>query len=58
MLLSPEGDAVECMVRLDFPATNNESEHEALIAGLGLAKAVGAARVVIYYDSWLARAKG
>ena len=39
MLLSPEGDTIECMVRLDFPATNNESEYEALIAGLDLAKA-------------------
>ena len=51
MLLSPEGDTVECIVRLNFPATNNESEYEALIAGLDLAKAVGAARVVIYCDS-------
>ena len=39
------------MVRLDFPATNNESEYEALIAGLDLAKAAGAAKVVIYCDS-------
>ena len=39
------------MVRLDFPATNNESEYEALIVGLDLAKAAGAARIVIYYDS-------
>ena len=39
------------MVRLDFPATNNELEYEALIAGLDLAKATGAAKVVIYYDS-------
>ena len=51
MLLSPEGDTVECMACLDFPATNNESEYEALIAGLDLAKAAGAARVVVYYDS-------
>ena len=51
MLLSPEGDTVECMVRLDFPATNNESEYEALVARLDLAKAAGAARVVIYCDS-------
>ena len=43
VLLSPEGDAIECMVRLDFPATNNESEYEALIAG--------AVRVVIHCDS-------
>ena len=39
------------MVRLDFPATKNESEYKALIVGLDLAKATGAARVVIYYDS-------
>ena len=39
------------MVRLDFPATNNESEYEALIAGLDLAKAAGAAKVVIHCDS-------
>ena len=51
VLLSPEGDAIECMVRLDFPATNNESEYQALIAGLDLAKATRAARVVIHCDS-------
>ena len=51
MVLSPEGDTVECMVRLNFPATNNESEYEALIVGLDLAKAAGATRVVIYCDS-------
>ena len=51
VLLSPEGDTVECMVRLDFPTTNNEEEYEALVAGLDLAKAAGAASVVIYYDS-------
>ena len=39
------------MVHLNFPATNNESEYEALIAGLNLAKAAGAARVVIHCDS-------
>ena len=50
VLLSPEGDAIECMVRLDFPATNNESEYEALIAGLDFAKAAGAARVVVHCD--------
>ena len=51
ILLSPEGDVVECMVRLDFPTTNNEAEYEALVAGLDLAKAAGATNVVIYYDS-------
>ena len=51
VLLSPEEDAIECMVCLDFPATNNESEYEALIAGLDLAKVAGATRVVIDCDS-------
>ena len=51
VLLLPEGDTIECRVRLDFPATNNESEYEALIAGLDRAKAAGAAKVVIYCDS-------
>ena len=51
VLLSPEGDVVECMIRLDFPATNNEAEYEALVAGLDLAKATGATSVVIYCDS-------
>ena len=39
------------MVHLDFPTTNNEVEYEALIAGLDLTKAAGAASVDIYYNS-------
>ena len=39
------------MVHLDFPTTNNEAEYEAVVAGLDLAKAAGAASVVIYCDS-------
>ena len=50
VLLSPEGDTVECMVRLNFPTTNNKAEYEALVAGLDLAKAAGAVSVVIYCD--------
>ena len=42
---------VECMVLLDFRTTNNEAEHEALVAGLDLAKVAGATSVVIYCDS-------
>ena len=48
---SPEGDEVECMIRLDFPTINNEAKYEALIAGLDLAKAAGATNVVVYCDS-------
>ena len=53
VLHSPEGDKVKCMVHLDFPMTNNESKYEALIAGLDLAKAVGAENMVVYCDSQL-----
>ena len=38
------------MVRLNFPMTNNEAEYEALVTGLDLAKATGAANVIIHYD--------
>ena len=51
VLLSPEGDVVECMIYLDFPTTNNEAEYEALVVGLDLARATGATSVVIYCDS-------
>ena len=51
VLLSPEGDVVEYMVRLDFPTTNNEAEYEALVAGLDLARVTGATIVVIYCNS-------
>ena len=51
VLLSPEGDRVKCMVRLDYPTTNNEAKYKALVAGLDLAKAAGATNVVIHCDS-------
>ena len=51
VMLTPEGDKIECMIRLDFPTTNNEAEYEALIAGLDLAKAAGAENVIIHCDS-------
>ncbi|XP_050258946.1 uncharacterized protein LOC126703935 [Quercus robur] len=51
VLLSPEGDMVECMVRLDFPTTNNEAEYKALMAGFDLVKAAGVVSVIIYCNS-------
>ena len=39
------------MVCLNFPTTNNEAEHKALVARLDLAKAAGATSVVIHCDS-------
>ena len=51
MLLSPEGDKIECVVHLDFPSTNNEAKYKVLVAGLDPAKATRAASVVIHCDS-------
>ena len=51
VLHSLERDEIECMVRLDFPTTNNEAEYETLVAGLDLAKVVGAASVIVHYNS-------
>ena len=51
VLLSPEGDIVECVIRLDFPTTNNKAEYETVVASLDLARAAGATSVVIYCNS-------
>ncbi|KAK0586692.1 hypothetical protein LWI29_010873 [Acer saccharum] len=39
---TPEGDSVECALRFDFKATNNQVEYEALIAGLKVCTVLGA----------------
>ena len=36
VIQTPQGDKIQCMIRLDFPTTNNEAEYEALVAGLDL----------------------
>ena len=46
VLRTPEGDKIECMIRLDFPTTNNEAEYETLVVGLDLARAAGAENMV------------
>ena len=51
VIQTPEGDKIECMIRLDFPMTNNEVEYEALVAGLNLVKAAGAQNMVVHCNS-------
>ena len=51
VIQTPEGDKIKCMIRLDFPTTNNEVEYEALVAGLDLAKVAGAENLIVHYDS-------
>ncbi|XP_052297233.1 uncharacterized protein LOC127902365 [Citrus sinensis] len=53
VLEGPEGEEISYAVKLEFAATNNQAEYEALIAGLELAKAVKADRVKIKTDSQL-----
>ena len=52
-LTSPSGERIEQAVRLGFSASNNESEYEAIIAGLDLALVVGANNLLIRSDSQL-----
>ena len=54
MIQTPEGNKIQCMIRLDFPTTNNEAEYEASVAGLDLAKVVGAENMVVHCDSQVA----
>ena len=42
-----EGEEISYAVGLEFTATNNRAEYEALIAGLELAKAVKADKVKV-----------
>ena len=51
VIQTPEGDKIECMIRLDFPTTNNKAKYEALVAGLDLAKAAGAENMIMHCDS-------
>ena len=48
VIQTPEGDKIKCMIRLDFPTTNNEAEYGALVAGLDLAKAVDVENMVMH----------
>ncbi|KAL7589956.1 hypothetical protein Lser_V15G41281 [Lactuca serriola] len=54
ILTSPEGEEVTYALRFDFHTSNNEAEYEALLAGLRLAKQMGAKVVTALTDSRLA----
>lgn len=53
VLITPEGHKLEYAVRFKFPASNKEAEYEALIAGLRMARRMGAEHVVVRSDSQL-----
>ena len=51
VIQTPEGDKIKCMIRLDFPTTNNKAEYGALVTGLDLAKAADAENMIMHCDS-------
>ncbi|XP_077251777.1 uncharacterized protein LOC143891001 [Tasmannia lanceolata] len=53
VLYGPDGFTAEYALLLDFTASNNEAEYEALLAGLSLAVELGAGKLEVYSDSQL-----
>ncbi|XP_027158086.1 uncharacterized protein LOC113759712 [Coffea eugenioides] len=50
LLTSPMGDELAYALRFDFRASNNESEYEALVAGMVIARKLGAESIEVYSD--------
>jgi ribonuclease HI len=53
VLVDPSGDQVKYMVHLEFKATNNMAEYEALIFGLSAALSLGIRQLLVKGDSQL-----
>jgi ribonuclease HI len=53
VLIYPSGDQVKYMVHLEFKATNNKAEYEALIFGLSAALSLGIQQLLVKGDSQL-----
>ena len=52
-LRSPSGDKIEQAIQLRFSASNNESEYEAILAGLKLAATLSTGKLLVRSDSQL-----
>jgi ribonuclease HI len=53
VLINPSGDQVKYMVHLEFKATNNMAEYEALIIGLSAGLSLGICQLLVKGDSQL-----
>ena len=53
VLISPEKISIEKSLRLDFSATNNEAEYEALLMGMAMVERMGGKSVKLFSDSRL-----
>ncbi|XP_073152133.1 uncharacterized protein [Henckelia pumila] len=54
VIISPWGEETKISIRLDFKASNNEAEYEALLLGLKAARNLGISRANLYFNSQLA----
>ena len=52
-LKAPTGEMIEQAIRLGFPASNNETEYEAILARVDLAKFVSSEKLIIRSNSQL-----
>ena len=53
VLVSPERITIEKSLRLNFSATNNEAEYEALLMGMMMVQKMGGKVVRVFSDSKL-----
>ena len=53
VLMSPEKVVIEKSLRLDFSATNNETEYETLLEGMGMVQRMGGKSIKLFSDSRL-----
>ena len=51
VLISPKMIIIEKSLRLDFLATNNEAEYEAMLAGMTMVQKMGGKTMEIFSDS-------
>lgn len=51
LIINPEGEELEYAVKLDFKASNNEAEYEAVLHGLDLASGMGIHNLQVHSDS-------
>ena len=53
VLMSPEKVVIEKALRLNFSATNNEAEYEALLVGMTMVQRMGGKSIKLFSDSRL-----
>ena len=53
VLVSPEKVVIAKSLRLDFSATNNEAEYEALVEGMAMVQRIGGKSIRLFSDSRL-----